>query len=242
MIAFCLYLFIFVDQVARKFDELLRESHHYWPLDGGKEGIKNMKRTNWINHKQLETVERGLHDKAVETRPVDGPVHLTNSKPFSDLYNSSKGLTIAMWLYYQSNNQGQTFLTIGINHGLVFYQPNSSFEHVAFSLTQLSTQCTWVFHSTQNVWSHYVFSWPSWPHCSLDPVTYLNGQAVGKVAKETLTDVYPSILRTVALGDLAGSKLPKAMFDDILLWGRDLQQQEVEMFYQYYKGKHFAGL
>ena len=231
----------FLDEAALKFDELLLGSRYYWPLDG-KENKEIFKGTTSINYAKVETIERGLLGQAVGTRPVDGPILL--SEITSSLINPfvpAKGVSVALWLYYQSHNQsgGQIFLMSGSQGttGIKFYQPEESVENVALEVRGTARRIAFIFRAPQKVWTHYVFTWTY--RAALNQFTiYVNGKMVKDFVNTKVTPGNYTLTGKVPLVFGAnGSQFPSARFDDIAIWERCLASQEIPILYQYYKGK-----
>lgn len=227
-----------------KADELLSQAEYVWTFDHLND-IKDLPGKTWAERSALLQSTTGVRGRAVSTAGGAGPIRLHDDSEKSYLVWPLKSaqVTVALWLLYHSkvSPDFQTFLAsaeeVSGGRGIHLFQIDGSKEELTFRVTVGNGRCFVKFHAPQGVWTHWVFTWKKVNNkLSEDMTVYRNGKAVDDLLQNTCeARNYPEI--TNFDFTIGSHTLPKASFDDIIVWLKLLSTLEVEELFSYYEGK-----
>nr|XP_058944113.1 uncharacterized protein LOC131772241 [Pocillopora verrucosa] len=227
-----------------KADELLSQAEYVWTFDHLND-IKDLPGKTWAERSALLQSTTGVRGRAVSTAGGAGPIRLHDDSEKSYLVWPLKSaqVTVALWLLYHSKvpPDFQTFLAsaeeVSGGRGIHLFQMDGSKEELTFRVTVGNGRCFVKFHAPQGVWTHWVFTWKKVNNkLSEDMTVYRNGKAVDDLLQNTCeARNYPEI--TNFDFTIGSHTLPKASFDDIIVWLKLLSTSEVEELFSYYEGR-----
>ena len=130
---------------------------------------------------------KGVRGRAVTSVEASG--HILLSKDPKHCLNNSReneGVTLSLWLLYESKGVFQTFLAAGQHDNgdkeVHLYQRDGSKEELTFSLRASLETCFFTFCVPQQVWTQLVFTWLK---NIMDTVkVYRNGEITTNVSRE----------------------------------------------------------
>ena len=223
-------------------DKLQESAVFYWTMDDEKK-INNIMGSDFgVVPSEINSV-KGIRGKALKVQHgVSGKFTLTEGlSPNQCLFNTSQcneGFTMMSWLWYKHNNAGQVFLASSEDNfrGHRMYQINSTTPQVAYQITNSHKKCLVVFSSPKEVWTHYALTYRSLDN--LDNINvFVNGVKVKNFVFKGCSDgSFPlNNGAQLAVGD-SDTELPEAVFDEIMIWYRNLASDDIAAAYSYYKG------
>ena len=155
------------------------------------------------------------------------------------LFDCSVGAILSLWLNITSKeSKTQTFLSTGDvsrnEQGIKIYQTNvnGSIRDLAIDVTRPKQRCTYVFRILYiQTWFHMLFTLRD-----RTLLVYFNGKEVDDfTTKGCHEGQYAEPVGTrMTLGK---DSFPLAMFDELVIWSRVLNKDEVASLYDWYKGK-----
>ena len=218
-------------------EDLFVASLYLWTFDDIND-IKNIRGTTWSKRsKSIQSVP-GVRGRAVKTAGESGSIKISadHRSLLVTPYNTN-AVTLALWIYYESQGPqvSQTILAAGDqaneDRGIHLYQADGSSEELTFEIKSALQLCVAKFRVSQRIWTHLVFMWTR-----DNPVAiYRNGVSITDLSNhcqsEDFVDLYNN---AITIGSAA---LPKASFDDLIVWKVTLSKTQVEKLYRYYMGK-----
>lgn len=200
----------------------------------------NLKGDLWGTFNGTVGTTRGARLGAVYTSGRDAVINLGEVRDvcFTDPLSCVSGFTVSLWLKQRTISVAQEFVSIGDKNKeeeatfSLFQQDGRLEKHFAVRVSASSRRCVYAFSVPQSLWSHYAFVWNT-----TQLLIFRNSHMVneflnsnGSCTKETQK---PTKLPVVILkGD--------AVFDDLKIWNRTLQQNEVAEMYSCVKGNNIT--
>ena len=211
----------------------------YWPLDNHTNMV-NLGGGHWGTFNGTVDTVRGARLEAVNTGS-DAVINLGEVTDicFTDPLSCDSGFTVSLWLkhrttYLSNATIKQEFITIGNSNSQevtfnLFQQEGRTDEHLAVNVSASSRSCFYVFSVPRSLWSHYAFVWNT-THVNV----FRNGQIVNKfLNKERFCAEETQDPIQLPLVNLKGA----AVFDDLKIWNRTLQPNQIEEMYSCVRGK-----
>ena len=218
-------------------EDLFVASLYLWTFDDIND-IKNIRGTTWSKRsKSIQSVP-GVRGRAVKTVGEPGSIKISADHRLLLVtpYNTN-AVTLALWIYYESQGPqvSQTILAAGDqangDRGIHLYQADGSSEELTFEIKSALKLCVAKFRVSQRIWTHLVFMWTR----DNPAIIYRNGVSVTDLSNhchsEDFVDLYNNAIT------IGSTSLPKASFDDLILWKVKLSKTQVEKLYRYYMGK-----
>lgn len=190
----------------------------------------------WGTFNGTVVTQRGPRLTAVYTRG-EAVINLGEVRVacFTDPMSCVGGFTVSLWLRHWTVGVKQDFVLIGDENKReitfnVFQQDGITEEHLAVRVSASSRSCVYAFPVPQTIWSHYTFVWDK---ASLE--IFRNGHKVVKFLnqEEFCTHSVSQAPVTLPVVILEGN----AVFDDMKIWARTLQSNEVGEMYTCVRGK-----
>ena len=200
--------------------------------------IKDLQGETWANGSSSLQQTTGIHGRAVKASGGSGPIRLRKDTGRSLTRPSNNvGVTLSLWLLYQSRGVAQTFLAAGRqeneDRGVHLYQNDGNKEELTFNIRNQYKSCSFRFGVPQQVWTQLVFTWKQASGVGT-VVVFRNGKVITDVAKNcygrSFSDDPDDDIK------LGSSQMPFASFDDIIVWRKALTESQVERLFRFYKG------
>lgn len=220
-------------------DNLLADSVYLWSFDDVND-IKNLQGEEWAEANGSVQATAGVRGQAVSAHGGAGTILLSQDpqKCLTDP-QANEGVTLSLWLLYESKDVKQTFLAAGqqdsSDWGIHLYQEgnNGNQETLILIMRTGKESCSLNFDVPQQVWTQLLFTWTN--QISSTVKVYRNGNVISNVIKNCQPDSFSDHSnREIKIG---WNHLPSASFDDIIVWKKPLNEVEVERLFRFYKGK-----
>ena len=149
----------------------------------------------------------------------------------------TNAVTLALWICYESQGPqvSQTILAAGDqangDRGIHLYQADGSREELTFEIKSALKLCVAKFRVSQRIWTHLVFMWTR----DNPAIIYRNGVSVTDWSNHCHSGDFVDLNNNAIM--IGSTALPKASFDDLILWKVTLSKTQVEKLYRYYMGK-----
>ncbi|XP_022790788.1 protein sidekick-2-like, partial [Stylophora pistillata] len=218
-------------------EDLFVASSYLWTFDDVND-IKNVRGATWMKRSNSIQSVPGVRGRAVKTAGEPGYIKISPDHHYllATPYYSYE-VTIALWLFYESLGPqvNQTFLAAGDqangDRGIHLYQADGSSEELTFETKSAQKLCATKFRVSQRIWTHLVIMWTT----NLPDTLYRNGVFVTDLSNKCHSGNFANIASNseITIGSIA---LPKASFDELIVWTKTLSKTLVEKLYRYYIG------
>ena len=215
------------------------DAAHHWSLDS-KHNILNENGNgySWALVQGNLFHNIGVNGPGIELKNSDGKIELISDNNCLRRPRSCENLTLSFWFKNieteQSNSAGRMFLQTSndvLGHTGLFMHPGSSPGEILFHSRGPDFQCIYTFHIEPNLWTFVAFV------ISTDH-KFWNIYSNGVRLTDGVTRVCSSAARNKNLvGKLIlgnGGSDSSAVYDDVAVWYRALEDSEIKTVYRYY--------